>query len=67
MAATAHWRRRTRIIIRTQTDASGLMDHGLILVSEDAYRQFLARLDAPPKPNARLRKSLGTPARWDKT
>ena len=53
--------------MRTQTDASGLMDHGLILVSEDAYRQFLARLDAPPKPNARLRKSLGTPARWDKT
>ena len=30
-----------------------------------AYREFLARLDAPPRPNKRLRKSLQTPAPWE--
>ena len=29
-----------------------------------AYAAFLARLDAPSKPNKRLRRSLQTPAPW---
>jgi uncharacterized protein (DUF1778 family) len=34
-------------------------------VSPKAYRQFLARLDAPPRPNKRLIKSMQTPAPWE--
>jgi uncharacterized protein (DUF1778 family) len=30
-----------------------------------AYAEFLARLDAPPQPNERLRKTLQTPAPWE--
>ncbi|MGO4879410.1 MAG: DUF1778 domain-containing protein [Bryobacteraceae bacterium] len=42
-----------------------LLDRTLFLVSPKAYREFLARLDAPAKPNARLRKSMRTPAPWE--
>jgi len=35
------------------------------VVSPEAYREILARLDAPPTPNARLRKTMQTPAPWD--
>jgi uncharacterized protein (DUF1778 family) len=34
-------------------------------VSAKAYRQLMARLDAPPNPNARLLKTMQTPAPWD--
>lgn len=42
-----------------------LLDRTLFTVSPAAYRQFLARLDAPPKPNKRLLKSMRTPALWE--
>ena len=42
-----------------------LLDRTLFLVSPKAYREFLARLDAPAKPNARLRTSMRTPAPWE--
>lgn len=41
-----------------------LLDRTLITVSPKAYAEFLARLDAPPAPNARLRRSLRAPAPW---
>lgn len=68
-AAQARGQNRTDFILDAARRAAeeALLDRTLISVSEEAYRKFLARLDAPPKPNARLRKSLGTPARWDKT
>jgi uncharacterized protein (DUF1778 family) len=67
-AAQVRGQNRTDFILDAARRAAeeALLDRTLITVSEDAYRKFLARLDAPPKPNARLRKSLGTPARWDK-
>jgi uncharacterized protein (DUF1778 family) len=34
-------------------------------VDANAYRELLARLDAPPKPNPRLLRSFRTPAPWD--
>jgi len=37
----------------------------LVLVAP-ASADFLARLDAPPQPNARLRRSLKTAAPWEK-
>ena len=42
-----------------------LLDRTVFAVSPRAYRQFLARLDAPPRPNKRLRKSMQTPAPWE--
>ena len=42
-----------------------LLDRTLVTVGPAAYRQFLARLDAPPKPNKRLLKSMRTPAPWE--
>jgi len=42
-----------------------LLDRTVFLVSPKAYAEFLARLDAPPQPNERLRRSLQTPAPWE--
>jgi len=42
-----------------------LLDRVVLAVDPGAYRRFLARLDAPPRPNKRLVKSLLTPAPWD--
>ena len=42
-----------------------LLDRTVFTVGPKAYRQFLARLDAPPKPNKRLLKSMQTPAPWE--
>ncbi len=42
-----------------------LLDRTVLTVGPKAYRQFLARLDAPPRPNKRLLKSLQTPAPWE--
>jgi len=42
-----------------------LLDRTVFTVSPKAYRQFLARLDAPPRPNKRLLKSMHTPAPWE--
>jgi len=41
---------------------NALLDRTVVLVNPKAYAEFVARLDAPPRPNARLRKSLQTPA-----
>jgi uncharacterized protein (DUF1778 family) len=68
-AAQARGQNRTDFILDAARRAAeeALLDRTLISVSEEAFRKFLARLDAPPKPNARLRKTMRTPARWDKT
>lgn len=42
-----------------------LLDQVLISASPEAYADFLARLDAPPAANDRLRKTMRTPAPWD--
>jgi uncharacterized protein (DUF1778 family) len=42
-----------------------LLDHTVFTFTPKEYRQFLARLDAPPKPNKRLLKSMQTPAPWE--
>ena len=42
-----------------------ILDHTVFAVSPKAYAEFLARLDAPPQPNERLRKALQTPAPWE--
>jgi len=42
-----------------------LLDRTVFAVSPKAYREFLARLDAPPRPNKRLIKSMQTRAPWE--
>ena len=42
-----------------------LTERTVFAFNAKAYREFLARLDAPPRPNKRLRKSLQTPAPWE--
>jgi hypothetical protein len=37
-----------------------------IPLNDEAHAAFTALLDAPPQPNERLRKSLETPAPWEK-
>lgn len=43
-----------------------LLERTAFVVEPKVYHEFLARLDARPKPNARLRRSLVTPAPWEK-
>ena len=43
-----------------------LMDRTVFAVNSKAYAEYMARLDAPPRPNARLRRSLQTTAPWEK-
>ena len=47
-----------------QSAEDALLDRTAFVVSPDAYAEFLARLDAPPQQNERLRRSLQTPAPW---
>lgn len=42
-----------------------LLDRVVFVVSPEAYAEFLARLDAPPQPNERLRKTMQTSAPWE--
>jgi uncharacterized protein (DUF1778 family) len=41
-----------------------LLDQVYFGVSQDAYDEFLARLDAPPRPNERLKRALRKPPVW---
>lgn len=42
-----------------------LLDQTMMVVSQEAYQEFLVRLDAPSQPNERLRKTLQTPTPWE--
>jgi uncharacterized protein (DUF1778 family) len=42
------------------------MDRTVFSVNPKAYAEFLARLDAAPQPNARLRRSMKAIAPWEK-
>jgi uncharacterized protein (DUF1778 family) len=42
-----------------------LLDRTVFVMSPKAYADFVKRLDAPPKPNARLRKTMRTPTPWE--
>lgn len=65
-AAALSGKTRTDFILEATRRAAeeALLDRALFVVSPEAHAQFIARLDAPPKPNARLRRSLTTPLPW---
>jgi uncharacterized protein (DUF1778 family) len=67
-AAKTRGKNRTDFILDAARLAAedALLDQVIISVSAKAYSQFLARLDMPPKPNQRLRKTMQTPPPWER-
>ena len=67
-AAKARGKNRTDFILDAARHAAeeALLDQVIIAASPEAYAEFLARLDMPPNPNERLRKTMQIPAPWDK-
>jgi uncharacterized protein (DUF1778 family) len=66
-AAMLTGKTRTDFVLEAARHAAqeALLDHTVLTVSPEAYAAFLARLDAPPQPNERLRHTMLTPAPWD--
>jgi uncharacterized protein (DUF1778 family) len=67
-AARARGQNRTDFILEAARRAAedALLDRTLMTVNADAYKEFVKRLDAKPRPNARLRKTMQTAAPWEK-
>ncbi len=67
-AAQAAGKTRTDFILEAARRAAeeALLDRAVLAVGPEAYAAFLARLDAPAQPNARLRKTMQTPHPWAK-
>ena len=65
-AAKARGTNRTDFILDAARRAADdtLLEQALISVSAAAYAEFLDRLDAPAKPNERLRRTMRTPVPW---
>jgi uncharacterized protein (DUF1778 family) len=66
-AAELAGRNRTDFVLDAARRAAedALLDRTVFMVGPKAYRQFLARLDAPPKPNKRLLKTIHSRAPWE--
>ena len=66
-AAKTLGKNRTDFVLDAARRAAedALLDRTVLMVSPKAYAEFLARLDAPPQPNARLQKTLRTVAPWE--
>ena len=66
LAAASTGVTRTDFILSAARRAAeeALLDRAIVSVSPAAYADFLARLDAPPQPNDRLRKSMQAPTPW---
>lgn len=65
-AAQARGTNRTDFILEAARRAAEdtILDRALISVSPKAYVEFLSRLDAPAKPNPRLRRAMRAPSPW---
>jgi uncharacterized protein (DUF1778 family) len=66
-AAALAGKNRTDFVLDAARQAAedALLNRTVFTVSPKAYAEFLARLDAPPKPNERLRRTMRTAAPWD--
>lgn len=67
-AAKSRGKNRTDFILDSARVAAEdtLLDQVIMTVSAQAFEQFQARLDMPPNPNDRLRKTMLTPAPWER-
>jgi len=68
LAAEVLGKNRTAFVLDAARVAAedALLDRTIIFLKPQAYAEFLARLDAPPQPNVRLRHTLQTLAPWEK-
>lgn len=66
-AAKSRGKNRTDFILESARAAAedALLDQVIMTATPQAYEQFLARLDMPPKANDRLHKTMTTPAPWE--
>ena len=66
-AAELSGKNRTDFVLDAARRAAedALLDRTIFVVKPLVYREFLTRLDAPPEPNERLRKSLRASAPWE--
>lgn len=66
-AAHAKGKNRTDFILEAVRAAAqdALLDQVMITTNSQAYAEFLARLDMPPKQNERLQRTMQTSAPWD--
>lgn len=66
-AAKVRGKNRTDFVLEAARSAAeeALLDQAIIAAGPEAYAAFLARLDMPPRPNERLRKTMQTAAPWD--
>jgi uncharacterized protein (DUF1778 family) len=67
-AAELSGKNRTDFVLDATRQAAEdtLLDRTVFVVNPKAYAEFLARLDASPRPNARLRRSLQSIPPWEK-
>lgn len=66
-AAGLQGKTRTDFVIDAARQAAhdALLDRTLFVASPKAYAAFVKRLDAAPKPNSRLRRTMQTRAPWE--
>lgn len=67
-AASLSGKNRTDFVLGAARSAAenALLDRTVFAASDEVYKKFLARLDAPARPNERLRRTLETPSPWEK-
>jgi uncharacterized protein (DUF1778 family) len=66
-AAKTAGKNRTDFVLEAACRAAeqALLDRTVFSVSPKAYAEFVARLDAAPQKNQRLRRTLRTTAPWE--
>ena len=66
-AAQLTGKTRTDFVLEAARRAAegALLDRTVFAVSSEAYAEFVARLDAPPAPNPRLKRTLETVPPWE--
>lgn len=67
-AAEAAGKTRTAFILEAARRAAeeALLDRALMVVSPEAYGEFLKRLDRPAQTNDRLRRTMRSKAPWQR-
>lgn len=66
-AAAARGQTRTDFILAAARAAAEetLVEATLVRATPEVFAEFLARLDAAPAPNERLKRTMHTPAPWE--
>src|SRR5262249_21862194 len=66
-AATLTGKTRTDFVLEAARHAAeeALLDRTVFTVSPQAYAKFIERLDEPPKPNDRLRRTMQATPPWE--